>query len=137
VQPRWCKAGEAELFFSFFFFSYPPSFSPQSKERGWRHKYDRHVMAHVKASLQSPEAALKSAQAGLESLHSTFEFHRDGEKMSVQKAMDSITGTCQTGVIKGTGQAKEFELPYKGRTLRGQQIVDLANKWAAKVRVWS
>jgi hypothetical protein len=34
--------------------------------------------------------------------------------------------------VQGTGKAKEFELPYKGKTLRGNEIVDLCNKWAAK-----
>lgn len=102
------------------------------KEKGWRHRYDRHVAEHVKASLSSPEAAENAARAGLHELHSTFEFHRDGKVRTVEAAMNTFHGSFETGVIRGSGSPAEFELPYKGKTLRGQQIVDLANRWAAK-----
>lgn len=105
------------------------------KEKGWRHRYDRHVLAHVRASLRSPQAALESARAGLAELHNTFEFIRDGKTRTVADAMNFFHGKCETGVIDGSStgaQAKrEFELPYDKRTLRGQEIVDQANKWAA------
>jgi hypothetical protein len=103
-----------------------------SDQKGWRHRYDKHVAAHVRASLKSPKAALVAAEAGLAELHSSFEFIRDGQTYSVAEAMKKFTGVCETGEIKGTGKAKDFELPYKGKTLRGQEIVDLCNKWAAK-----
>jgi len=102
------------------------------KERGWRHKYDRHVLSHVKASLKSPEAAEKAARDGLQELHSSFEFHRDGKVRTVADAMGHFQDSLHTGVIKGTGSRKEFELPYHGKTLRGKEIVELANEWAAK-----
>ena len=104
------------------------------KERGWRHKYDRHVLSHVKASLKSPEAAEKAARDGLQELHSSFEFHRDGKVRTVADAMGHFQDSLHTGVIKGTGSRKEFELPYHGKTLRGKEIVELANEWAAKVK---
>lgn len=44
------------------------------------------------------------------------------------EALKKFTGVVETGEIKGTGKPKEFELPYKGRTLRGQEIIDLCNK---------
>lgn len=101
-------------------------------ERGWRHRYDRHVAEHVKSLLISPEVALEGSRAGLNALHSSFEFSRDGETMSVAEAMRKYKGKCETGVIKGNGQRKEFELPYKGRTLKGQEIIDQCNKWAGE-----
>lgn len=62
----------------------------------------------------------------------SFQFIREGQTYSVADAMAKFTGTFHTGEIKGTGRPKEFELPYRGRTLRGQEIVDLANDWAAR-----
>ena len=110
----------------------PDAAKKMLSEKGWRHKYDRHVLAHVTASLKSPQAAENAARDGLKELHSSFEFHRDGKVRTVADAMDHFKGKCETGVIRGTGSSKGFELPYRGKTLRGQEIVDLANKWAAK-----
>lgn len=72
------------------------------------------------------------AKAGLNELHKSFEFIRDGETRSVAEAMEHYTGTMETGVMHGEGSKKEFELPYQGKTLRGEQIVSLCNAWAAK-----
>lgn len=80
--------------------------SQTADQKGWRHRYDKHVAAHVRASLKSPVAALTAAQAGLAELHKSFEFLRDGTTCSVAEAMQKYKGKCHTGVIKGTGQAK-------------------------------
>ena len=56
-------------------------------ERKWRHKYTKHVVAQVEASLGSREKALAVAKAGLKYMHETFEFHRDGKAMPLATAL--------------------------------------------------
>jgi len=87
------------------------------KEKNWRFGYTKHVEAHVRASLVSPEAALGVAQAGLDAAHDLFMFVRDGKKMKFSEAMASIDGTFQTHVLKGTKKAskKTLEVPYGGK----------------------
>lgn len=70
-------------------------------EKNWRYRYDRHLLKHVQSSLKSPEAALAAANAGLEELHNGFDFVRNGQTMKFTEAMRNITGTFETGYIKG------------------------------------
>lgn len=71
-------------------------------ERNWRQKYTNYVYKHVKACLASKEAAVASSKAGLEWVHSNFEFVRDGKNMKLAEAMSSITGSFETGFLQGT-----------------------------------
>jgi hypothetical protein len=61
-----------------------------------------------------------------------FEFHDGDAVMSVADAMKKVGGSFETGVIKG-GKAKpsnaELEVPYKGRVLKGQALLDQLNAW--------
>lgn len=70
-------------------------------ERQWRQKYTKYVYKHVEACLQSKEAAVASSKAGLEWVHGNFEFIRDGKSMKLADAMTSITGSFETGFLKG------------------------------------
>lgn len=71
-------------------------------ERQWRQKYTKYVYKHVEACLQSKEAAVASSKAGLEWVHSNFEFVRHGKSMKLADAMTSITGSFETGFLKGS-----------------------------------
>lgn len=71
-------------------------------ERQWRQKYTKYVYKHVEACLQSKDAALASSKAGLEWVHSNFEFVRDGKSMKLADAMSSIKGSFETGFLKGS-----------------------------------
>ena len=71
-------------------------------ERQWRQKYTKYVYKHVEACLQSKEAAVASSKAGLEWVHSNFEFIRGGKSMTLADAMKSITGSFETGFLKGS-----------------------------------
>lgn len=70
-------------------------------ERSWRQKYTKYVYKHVEACLQSKEAAVASSKAGLDWVHNNFEFVRDGKSMKLAEAMSSITGSFETGFLKG------------------------------------
>jgi len=47
-------------------------------ERNWRINNTKYVIKHVEESLASPMNATESAKAGLDALHNSFEFIRDG-----------------------------------------------------------
>ena len=47
-------------------------------KRKWRFKYQKHVVKNVEISAQSPDNALKVAEAGLQYLHQNFRFIRGG-----------------------------------------------------------
>lgn len=101
-------------------------------EKNWRKNYTKYVLKHVKTSLNKPENAIQSAKAGLEALHSTFDFIRDDKTYKFAEAMNVIKGTFETGFVKGEKpkpEKFEFEVPYKGRTLKGEALVKQVEKW--------
>ncbi|KNC86978.1 hypothetical protein SARC_00871 [Sphaeroforma arctica JP610] len=101
-------------------------------EKGWRYGYAKHVMQFVELSLKSPEHAVKGAQAGLDFVHDHFEFKRGDKIMSISEAMSSIKDSFETGYIKGEKggeKVTEFEIPYKGRMLKGRSLCDQVDKW--------
>eukprot|EP01094_Clydonella_sp_ATCC50884_P018402 TRINITY_DN339_c0_g1_i1.p1 TRINITY_DN339_c0_g1~~TRINITY_DN339_c0_g1_i1.p1 ORF type:complete len:550 (-),score=181.39 TRINITY_DN339_c0_g1_i1:68-1639(-) len=103
------------------------------KEKNWRFGYAKYIREHVKVSLQSPEKALKGAQAGLDTFYNTFEFVRDGEACSVEEAMapGKFTGTYETGFVQGKGSLGDgYEVPYKDKVLRGDALKAQIRQWA-------
>jgi len=103
------------------------------KERSWRYKYDRYILKHVQASLKTPDAPVKAAQAGLEALHNSFEFVRGDTTYTLAEAMGAIKGTFETGKVIGKNKGKgkpTFEIPYKGKSLKGDSIVKQVQQWA-------
>merc|ERR1719410_2628028 len=59
------------------------------KEKNWRWGYDKHFVKMVQLSCASNEAALKCAKAGLEYVHSKFEFVRGEKTTSLSEGMKS------------------------------------------------
>eukprot|EP00752_Nemacystus_decipiens_P001371 g1359.t2 len=103
-------------------------------ERQWRQKYTKYVYKHVEACLQSKEAAVASSKAGLEWVHSNFEFIRDGKSMTLGDAMTSITGSFETGFLKGRKPRPTetvLEVPYKDKILKGKALEDQVDKWVS------
>eukprot|EP01114_Cavostelium_apophysatum_P017977 TRINITY_DN545_c0_g1_i1.p1 TRINITY_DN545_c0_g1~~TRINITY_DN545_c0_g1_i1.p1 ORF type:complete len:531 (+),score=139.84 TRINITY_DN545_c0_g1_i1:67-1659(+) len=102
------------------------------QERNWRYGYVKHILKHVETSLKSPEAAINAASAGLDYMHENFEFIRDGKTMKFSEAMKAFKGTFHTGFIKGTKPktTPELVVPYKGKQLRGEALIQQVNKWA-------
>ena len=106
----------------------------QSKS-SWRFGYVKHLRALVEAQCASPEAALKSAQAGLDKAYELFEFVApDGSAVSLQQAMTvKNTEKFHTGVVVGKNKAESqkdtLQVPYKGEMLSGQKLKDQVQKW--------
>jgi hypothetical protein len=61
---------------------------------------------------------VKMAQQGLDYVHNTFEFVRDGKTTTVAEAMRTITSTFATGHIKGTKPKPsnfQYSVDYLGK----------------------
>ena len=103
------------------------------KTKSWRFGYVKHLAAMVEEQCQSPEAALKIAQAGLDKAYDVFEFIApDGSAVSLREAMQAKnTEKFHTGFIKGGGKkgTNELEIPYDERILRGEKIRQQVKEW--------
>ena len=106
--------------------------SISNEGRKWRRKYNKYVVKNVELSAKSPKNALNVAKAGLDYLHSNFDFVRDGQSMKLKEAMKKFTGSFETGVIKGKKKRPdnfELEVPYtkygteKGKVLTGDDLL--------------
>jgi hypothetical protein len=65
------------------------SVSASGDEKKWRRAYARHVVRHVELAAASPEAAVASAQAGLDHIYSALRFIRNGAESSIAAAMET------------------------------------------------
>eukprot|EP00005_Dracoamoeba_jomungandri_P005462 CAMPEP_0174260338 /NCGR_PEP_ID=MMETSP0439-20130205/9637_1 /TAXON_ID=0 /ORGANISM="Stereomyxa ramosa, Strain Chinc5" /LENGTH=529 /DNA_ID=CAMNT_0015344559 /DNA_START=19 /DNA_END=1608 /DNA_ORIENTATION=+ len=103
-------------------------------EKSWRHRYNKYVIQNVELSLQSPENALSIARNGLDWIYENFEFVRDGETMNLNEALENIKGSFYTGFVQGTVKkptnGPELEIPYKGKTLKGKELLAQLKKWS-------
>jgi len=105
-----------------------------NKTKSWRFGYVKHLASMVEEQCQSPEAALKIAQAGLDKAYDVFEFIApDGSAVSLKEAMAAkTTEKFHTAFIKGEGKKEEtnqLEIPYDERTLRGDKIKNQVKEW--------
>jgi hypothetical protein len=103
-------------------------------EKDWRSRYPAHLRALTARAAASTEAARRIARAGLERLHQRFVLvDDDGDR----PLLDGVEATPQvrlsTREVKGEGDgAHELVVPYKGKDLRGEQIIAQARDWAER-----
>ena len=101
--------------------------------RGYRFTYVKHLVGLVEEQCKSPEDCLKIAQAGLDKAYELFEFVApDGAAVSLKEAMAAKNNeSFHTGYIKGEGvkEATGLEIPYKGKTLKGEELKEQVRKW--------
>jgi len=101
--------------------------------KGYRFTYVKYLEQMVKEQCKSPEAALKVAQAGLDKAYELFEFIApDGSAVPFKEAMETNTDeTFCTGFIQGEAAKVDnvLKIPYKGKELEGQALIDQVNKW--------
>ena len=86
--------------------------------KNWRRGYAKHVTKQVELACKSRSNALNIANDGLNYLHNTMRFERDGEDISLSEAMKKFTsGSYETGFIRGTGKkgSGKAEVPYQGK----------------------
>lgn len=93
-------------------------------------------MNMVKVSAYSPKAALGVANAGIDYMHSNFEFVDPTNPSKVKKFNEYMNGQFkpfETGTIVGN-KAKdakpELAVPYKGKVLKGETLKAQLTKWA-------
>jgi len=106
------------------------------QERNWRFGYVKHWKNMVEEQCQSPEAALKVAQAGLDKAYEIFEFidSSTGQTTTFQEAMSKRSSQqFQTGFIQGTSKKNKqvLEVPYKGKVLSGDSLKAQVDKWVS------
>ena len=85
--------------------------------RNWRHGYAKHVTKQVELACGSKTNALTIANDGLNYLHNTMRFERDGDDIPLSEAMKKFTKcSYETGFIQGTGKkgSGKAEVPYEG-----------------------
>lgn len=104
-----------------------------TNEKKWRFKYVKYMKGLVEEQCKTPEAALDIASAGLKKAHESFEFiSPDGSAVSLAEAMAATnTDKFETGYVKGSGcdETTSFSVPYKGKTLEGQELKEQVQKW--------
>lgn len=105
------------------------------REKNWRFKYNKHFMNMVKVSAHSPEAAIGVAKAGINYMHSNFEFVDPTNPASFVKFSEYMKKNFtpfSTGTIVGTktGTKPNLVVPYKGKSLEGESLKAQLTKWA-------
>ena len=104
------------------------------KCKNWRFQYTYHLRSMVEEQCQSPEAALKIAQAGLDQAYELFEFiGPDGQAQSFRQAMaEKQKESFFTHTIKGTKPLPRngnLQIPYKGGILEGEVLKAKIQQW--------
>ncbi len=117
-------------------------------EKSYRFGYARHVKELVRQGAYSPQAAIGSAQKGLDYMYANFEFvDRDGNAtpfIDAMKGTATVTGRSLKSVkVQGTGKSSStYEVPYDGgwhpsapkpptSTLSGAALTKQLDKWAS------
>jgi hypothetical protein len=97
----------------------------------WRKKYMEPFGAVVAAGARSSKDALRIAADGLDSARRNVSFVRDGNESSLGEALSTSAATpYATETVEGTGaRVTELTVPYRGRDLRGEELLDQVRLW--------
>lgn len=97
----------------------------------WRKTYLAPVRELVEAGARSPKDALRIASDGLAAARDCFVFTLDGEQQPLSDALAQPGPTrLRTGQIRGEeAPATELVLPYRGRELRGEALLQQVQSW--------
>ena len=104
------------------------------KEKNWRKNYPLYFKCLVEHGICSTEQAINIAQQGLHKAQHSFDFYRQGQRYLLKDAMN-ISSIEKLQTIKVIGQsqaAPEWYVPYKGKELRGQALLDQLDTWQRK-----
>jgi hypothetical protein len=114
------------------------------KRGPWRFSYSRHLLQHVKCSLESKSNAVKMAQAGIDFIYDNFQFGGVDEEGRVQPpvqlrhALQSKNKVFSTFVVRGTKQdlPRKVTVPYakypkmNSELLQGEALKKQLRCWA-------
>eukprot|EP00048_Salpingoeca_helianthica_P005841 m.92232 g.92232 ORF g.92232 m.92232 type:complete len:782 (-) comp13770_c4_seq1:67-2412(-) len=113
------------------------------REKSWRFGYVKHVIDNVQICCQSRDTCVAVCKAGLDFLHTSFEFVRNGRVYTLRDAMQQITETFpDQATLKGSGsRATELVVPVRDKpypqkcdlkALSGAALEEQLNKWVAQ-----
>lgn len=103
-------------------------------EPRWRTAYPTHLRALTQAAAASPRTGAAVAHAGLHRIHTTF-VHVDG---AVTRPLGDAAAAppavpVRTRTVTGAGPATtELVIPYRGREVRGADVLALIDDWIAR-----
>ena len=97
-------------------------------EHSWRSAYPTHLRDLTARAAVSPATGAAIARAGLDRVHATFEF--GGAAQQLGDAMASPSGPALgTRTVAGEGAPVGLSIPYRGRVLRGDELLTAAADW--------
>lgn len=102
-------------------------------EEAWHVEYAQHLRVLTARAAERGANASSIARRGLDRLHEQFVVvDADGAERPLDEAVAGDPRTrLETRTVEGSQPlAEELVVPYRGRELRGQQIVDQAASWA-------
>ncbi len=103
-------------------------------ETAWRSRYVQHFRRLVEAGVDTPVAWWSIADAGLRAVHDRLVVAGpDGDDAPLSALRTTApTRALSTVAVTGRGAAAdELSLPYRGRSLRGDELRDRLAAWAA------
>jgi hypothetical protein len=105
-------------------------------EPRWRHAYPRHFRRLVEGGMRSPQAALASARAGLETAWDSLHFvTQDGaQPLREAFAMTRAPLALRSATLRGRGDARPapWQVPSRGRMLEGSALAAHIDDWLAR-----
>jgi hypothetical protein len=103
-------------------------------EKAWRKAYPGHLRRLTEVSASTPDAAHAIARAGLDALHTRFEFGRDGKARPLLEAVaDDADTAVETETVVGSGTSPtELVVPLGTERLRGQALRDRVDDWVRR-----
>jgi hypothetical protein len=102
------------------------------QDRSWRQQYPRYLRELTERSLERPEVAIATAQAGLATAWNAFEFWRNGQPHALDAAMAApSTWGLRTATVEGRNLAlpPRWEVPYRGQLLAGDALLRQIDVW--------
>ena len=101
------------------------------KEKNWRKRYPLYFKAMVHHGILYQDNPLKIASQGLHKAHQLFQFYRD-KQVHILKDFMRVPHiqNLHSFTLKGQSQkAAEWYVPYRGRELRGQSLLEQIDLW--------
>ena len=101
-------------------------------ETNWRNDYLVHFRRLVEAGLDTPDAAVAIARAGLDAVHSRMRFVADDKEVPLAEAFarEPAGEPLATESVAGTASAQRgLVVPYRGQRLRGDDLRRQLDTW--------
>ena len=103
-------------------------------EKNWRKQYPRYFKDLVAEGIRSVNIPITIAKQGLHKAHHTFDFYRNGQRYCFKDVMN-VVGIQKLKTVSYKGKstaAPEWYIPYHGRKLQGQSLLDQIQIWESK-----